>query len=376
MTSQEGTFTVPGLSLEEGHKLASALQDRLHALNDLQLTLKHAHWNVVGRDFIGVHEMLDPQIDAVRRDVDTTAERMATMGVSPHGTPGAIVKERSWDDYSLGRASCEEHLAALDIVYAGVIADHREAIEVAGEIDPITEDMLIGQTAGPRAVPLVRAGPPGERRRRPRHPGRPREGHEQEAAAQGPLSPGEGEDFRAGVGDDEGVLELRGVRRSLVTTVQPSSHMSQSMVPSVSIGSIVNVIPGPSRVEPRVVVVRDDQPGVERRADPVTGEVGDDAVAEPLGVGLDHAADHVDLPARTDRLDRAAQRLLGAFDQQAALLVDVADEVGRVGVPVHAADVRGDVDVDDVAVLELTGVGDPVADALVDRRAERLGKPL
>ena len=33
-------------------------------------------------------------------------------------------------------------------------------------------------------------------------------------------------------------------RRSLVTTVQLSSHMSQSAVPSVSIGSIVNVIPG------------------------------------------------------------------------------------------------------------------------------------
>ncbi len=146
-TMTEGNFTVPGLSLEAGHKVAHALQNRLHALNDLQLTLKHAHWNVVGRDFIGVHEMLDPQIDVVREAVDTTAERMATMGIPPMGTPGAIVKERSWDDYSLGRASCEEHLAALDVVYDGVISDHRKAIEMVGEIDPITEDMLIGQTA-------------------------------------------------------------------------------------------------------------------------------------------------------------------------------------------------------------------------------------
>ncbi|MEJ7742037.1 MAG: ferritin-like domain-containing protein [Nocardioidaceae bacterium] len=63
MNANEGTYTVPGLSLKEGHQVAAALQDRLHALNDLQLTLKHAHWNVVGRSFIGVHEMLDPQID-------------------------------------------------------------------------------------------------------------------------------------------------------------------------------------------------------------------------------------------------------------------------------------------------------------------------
>ncbi len=147
MTSNEGKFTVPGLTLEDGHKVANALQDRLHALNDLQLTLKHAHWNVVGRDFIGVHEMLDPQIDIVRADVDTLAERMATMGIAPQGTPGAIVRDRSWEDYSLGRASCEEHLAALDIVYDGIISDHRKVMEIVGEIDPVTEDILIGQTA-------------------------------------------------------------------------------------------------------------------------------------------------------------------------------------------------------------------------------------
>jgi starvation-inducible DNA-binding protein len=148
MTSTEGTFTVPGMSLKDGHKVANTLQSRLHALNDLQLTLKHAHWNVVGRDFIGVHEMLDPQIDEVRVDVDTLAERMATLGVSPVGTPGALVKSREWDDYSLGRASTIEHLAALDVVYDGIIKGHRDAIEEVGKLDPITEDILIGQTAG------------------------------------------------------------------------------------------------------------------------------------------------------------------------------------------------------------------------------------
>lgn len=140
-------FTVPGLDLEEGHKVANILQERLHALNDLQLTLKHAHWNVVGRDFIGVHEMLDPQIEQVRGMIDETAERMATMGVAPNGLPGALVKARDWDDYSIGRAATSEHLAALDLVYDGVVASTRKAIETIGEIDPITEDMLIGHTA-------------------------------------------------------------------------------------------------------------------------------------------------------------------------------------------------------------------------------------
>lgn len=140
-------FTVPGLSIKEGHQVATILQDRLHALNDLQLTLKHAHWNVVGRDFIGVHTMLDPQIELVRGMIDETAERIATLGRSPNGLPGALVRERNWDDYSLGRAATLEHLAALDRVYDGVVSSHRDAIAATGELDPVTEDMLIGHTA-------------------------------------------------------------------------------------------------------------------------------------------------------------------------------------------------------------------------------------
>lgn len=138
-------YTVPGLSTDDGGRVAEVLQDRLNALQDLAMTLKHVHWNVTGPQFIGVHEMLDPQVDAVRAMVDETAERIATLGASPVGTPGALVAQRSWDDYSIGRASAIEHLGALDVVYTGVIGAHREAIETVGEIDPVTEDMLIGQ---------------------------------------------------------------------------------------------------------------------------------------------------------------------------------------------------------------------------------------
>jgi hypothetical protein len=65
------------------------LQERLDALNDLTLTLKHIHWNVVGPHFIAVHTMLDPQYEAVSEMVDEVAERMATLGGAPQGTPGA-----------------------------------------------------------------------------------------------------------------------------------------------------------------------------------------------------------------------------------------------------------------------------------------------
>lgn len=142
-----GGYTVPGLEQEAASTLIDSLQERLVALTDLHLTLKHVHWNVVGPHFIAVHEMLDPQVDAVRDMTDDIAERIATLGGSPVGTIGAMVKARSWEDYSIGRDVTTAHLGALDLVYQGVITDHRAAIETAGELDPVTEDLLVAQSA-------------------------------------------------------------------------------------------------------------------------------------------------------------------------------------------------------------------------------------
>jgi starvation-inducible DNA-binding protein len=140
-------FRVPGVSEEDAATVRDLLQQRLTALIDLELTLKHVHWNVVGPHFVAVHEMLDPQVAAVREMVDTTAERLATMGGEPMGTPGFIAKHRTWDDYSLGRDGALAHLGALDQVYSGIVADHRHGIEVTEKADPVTQDMLVGQSA-------------------------------------------------------------------------------------------------------------------------------------------------------------------------------------------------------------------------------------
>ena len=138
-------FTVPSLTPGEGAQVAAVLQERLHSLNDLHLTLKHVHWNVVGPNFIAVHEMLDPQVDSVRAMVDEIAERIATLGVSPVGTPGALVAARTWADYPIGRALTTEHLTELDKVYTGVILAHRAAADATEKFDLITNDLLIGQ---------------------------------------------------------------------------------------------------------------------------------------------------------------------------------------------------------------------------------------
>jgi starvation-inducible DNA-binding protein len=145
-SDRRASFTVPSLALADADAVIEVLGDRLCSLIDLMLTLKHVHWNVVGPNFIAVHQMLDPQVEQTAMMVDATAERIATMGGSPNGLPGAVVDHRAWNDYSVGRASAQAHLAALDLVYTGVIESHRSAIGVVRDLDPIVEGMLVDQT--------------------------------------------------------------------------------------------------------------------------------------------------------------------------------------------------------------------------------------
>lgn len=140
--------TVEGLDESTSQKVVDLLQQRLVALIDLQLTLKHIHWNVVGPNFIAVHEMLDPQTDMVRGATDDMAERIATLGGTPNGLPGNLTSTRTWDDYGLGTASVQDHLRALDAVYDGVISDHRDARDAIEDLDAISEDVLVEQLRG------------------------------------------------------------------------------------------------------------------------------------------------------------------------------------------------------------------------------------
>ena len=61
------------------------------------------------------------------------------------GLRGRARSQRPPGDYSVGRDTVAAHLAALDLVYNGVIEDIRGAIDETDELDPVTQDLLIGQ---------------------------------------------------------------------------------------------------------------------------------------------------------------------------------------------------------------------------------------
>ncbi|MGN6722004.1 MAG: Dps family protein [Marmoricola sp.] len=144
-THQSIEYTTPGLGESEARRVITILQERLHAANGLHLTLKHVHWNVVGPQFIAVHKMIDPQVDDVRAMADELAERIATLGGSPDGTPVALARALD-QDYRVGRAPTHDHLVALDRYYREVIAANRTSIDELGDLDLVSQDMLIGQS--------------------------------------------------------------------------------------------------------------------------------------------------------------------------------------------------------------------------------------
>ena len=140
-------YTVPGINENDAKQLIDGLQERLTDYNDLHLILKHVHWNVVGPNFIAVHEMLDPQVELVRGYADEVAERISTLGGEPIGTPAGHVDNRTPLDYEMNRGTTQAHLSALNRVYTTVLERVRESMDQAGGTDSVTEDIYIAQAA-------------------------------------------------------------------------------------------------------------------------------------------------------------------------------------------------------------------------------------
>jgi len=79
--------------------VAALLNARLADLIDLQLALKHAHWNVKGPHFIAQHEMFDTMTDSYDAHVDDMAERITALGGTAMGSVQAVGRATSLEPF-------------------------------------------------------------------------------------------------------------------------------------------------------------------------------------------------------------------------------------------------------------------------------------
>jgi starvation-inducible DNA-binding protein len=127
---------------------AAELQPMLVDLVALSLLAKQAHWNVRGPLFQPLHAQFDALADALRGYYDDVAERMLALGVAADGRPSTVASSSRVEDLPSGPIADREAVTLVVKRLEGVAARLRGRIDVLGDHDPVTQDLIIGVVEG------------------------------------------------------------------------------------------------------------------------------------------------------------------------------------------------------------------------------------
>lgn len=129
MTTNNIRQTLNDTPLKMKKDVILLLNHLLSEFLDLALMTKQAHWNMRGKNFIALHEMLDPFNEKLLEYADTIAERVVQLGGIAYGTSQLIAKNSSLEEYPTDITSTDEHLDALVNRYATLANSVRKIIE-------------------------------------------------------------------------------------------------------------------------------------------------------------------------------------------------------------------------------------------------------
>ncbi|MBT0567404.1 Dps family protein [Williamsia sp. CHRR-6] len=135
------------LNTENQKITADALQGALVDLIDLSLIGKQAHWTVIGKDFVPLHQSLDELVDTARNYYDMVAERSTAIGVAPDGRAATVTSGSGLKGYEAGWTKDRAVVEAITDNLGVIIERMRVRIKDTEVADPVTQDLFIEITA-------------------------------------------------------------------------------------------------------------------------------------------------------------------------------------------------------------------------------------
>lgn len=136
---------LPPLALpHEREGLGRELEAVLHELVALSLIGKQLHWAVFGPLFRPVHQHVDELVESWRDLADQVAERAVALGYVPDGQPAAVAAGSQLAP--VAHAGIEDQVVVRELTHriAEVSERVRQRMERIGDIDLVTQDVLIG----------------------------------------------------------------------------------------------------------------------------------------------------------------------------------------------------------------------------------------
>lgn len=121
-----------GLTQDSRAEMVKLLNERLADTIALTLAVKQAHWNLKGRGFIGVHELLDEVADRLRDGADMMAERAVILGGHATGTIETVSADSGIEPYPTDLTAITDHIEALKSRFLTLGESVRKAAEAAG----------------------------------------------------------------------------------------------------------------------------------------------------------------------------------------------------------------------------------------------------
>jgi starvation-inducible DNA-binding protein len=130
------------------HAVADDLQSLLVEVIDLSLTSKQANW-ILGRP---VFDPLSAELDDLAAEAwewaDAVGARLAVMGVAPDGRVGTVAEQVRFASFPDGFVDEAEAVALIVLRLNEMIEQCPRRIAPLRERDPVSENLLLGMTAG------------------------------------------------------------------------------------------------------------------------------------------------------------------------------------------------------------------------------------